>query len=221
MRDKEKDAAQMAQKRQTMLEKGFLLFSQRSIDAVSMPDIAKECGYGIATLYRYFSTKMDLVVAIATWKWQEFFKENDIRRASAKLEEKSAAKQYEYVLDNFLELYHNHGDLLRFNQAFNLYVKGQTDSVEMEQYIKLTDYITGNFHETYQKAKKDKTLRTDISEEEIIFSTMHLMLAAITRYAVGLVYVPKKGLSPDEELILLKRMLLREYTSCITKKPAN
>ena len=36
------------------------------------------------------------------------------------------------------------------------------------------------------------------------------MLAAVTRCAVGLVY--KGGEDPEKELILLRNMLLREYT---------
>ena len=40
-------------------------------------------------------------------------------------------------------------------------------------------------------------------------ATLHLMLAAATRYAVGLVYLD--GSDPEQELRLLKNMFLREY----------
>ena len=38
-----------------------------------------------------------------------------------------------------------------------------------------------------------------------------LMLAAVTRYAVGLVY--DAGVDPEREILLLKKMLLREYVT--------
>ena len=41
-------------------------------------------------------------------------------------------------------------------------------------------------------------------------SVFHIMLAAITRYAVGLVY--DANIDPIQELYLLKKMLMREYT---------
>ena len=44
----------------------------------------------------------------------------------------------------------------------------------------------------------------------MIFSTtLHLMLAATTRYAVGLVYESRE---PGKELERLKGMLMREFT---------
>ncbi len=63
-----KRAEGLMKRRQNFLEHGFELFTARSIDAVSLPDVAKASGHGIATLYRYFSTKAEFVVAIAEWK---------------------------------------------------------------------------------------------------------------------------------------------------------
>lgn len=43
----------------------------------------------------------------------------------------------------------------------------------------------------------------------MFLSIVHLMLAAVTRYAVGLVY--EKDIESGKELILLKNMLMREF----------
>ena len=58
MRNKEKDAEQMASKRKHFLEKAYELFTTKNIESVSMTEIAKACGYGTMTLYRYFNTDM-------------------------------------------------------------------------------------------------------------------------------------------------------------------
>ena len=63
----------------------------------------------------------------------------------------------------------------------------------------------------YLKAGKDKTIRTDETEEKMFSKTLHLMLAAVTRYAVGLVYIPENGFDAVEELEFQKNMFLREY----------
>ena len=63
----------------------------------------------------------------------------------------------------------------------------------------------------YKKAEDDGTVRTDLSEQKFFTSTLHLMLAAITRFAVGLVYSPEDGATPEEELFLLKDMLINRY----------
>ncbi len=49
-----------------ILDAGFSMFSRMSIDKVSMENVADEAGIGIATLYRYYRTKSELVVAVGT-----------------------------------------------------------------------------------------------------------------------------------------------------------
>ena len=65
----------------------------------------------------------------------------------------------------------------------------------------------------YERAEQDHTIRTDESEEEMFSTTLHLMLAAVTRYAIGLVYIPESGLDAMEELEKLKEAMLLRYKS--------
>ena len=201
----------MAVKRQNMIETAFRIFSENSIDAVTMPDIAKECGYGIATLYRYFNTKMALVVAVGTWAFEQYTAINWRHLNEVGFKQMTAFEEYEAFLDSFIDLYRNHKELLRFNQFFNIYIAGaEVESEQMKPYMNLIKTIISGFHSIYEKAKADGTLRTDISETVIFSSSLHLMLAATTRYAVGLVYLSDRK-QPETELLLLKKMLLQEY----------
>ena len=85
MRNKEKDALQMAGRRERILKEGFRLFSENNIDKVPMNDVADAAGVGIATLYRYYLTKSELVLAISTDIWTKYVNvdykklENDIK----------------------------------------------------------------------------------------------------------------------------------------------
>ena len=71
----EKDALQMAANREKLLETGYRLFHTRTIESVSLEQIAKAAGIGVATLYRYFGNKTDLAIAISVWKWNEYLQE--------------------------------------------------------------------------------------------------------------------------------------------------
>ena len=122
MRNGKKDELRMAALRETMLAEGFRLFSERGIEAVGMQEVAKACHLGIATLYRYFGTKLDLVLAIGERKWAEY---GDYARALHRVrnaEAMTAAEELDFYLDFYLDLYEHHKDLLRFNQNFNNYV---------------------------------------------------------------------------------------------------
>ena len=63
----------------------------------------------------------------------------------------------------------------------------------------------------YERAEQDHTIRTDESEEEMFSTTLHLMLAAVTRYAIGLVYIPESGFDAEKELEKLKEAMLLRY----------
>jgi len=212
MRDKEKDAAQMAIKRRDFLEKAYELFTKKNIESVSMIEVAKECGYGTMTLYRYFSTKPKLVVAVATWIWGQTIQENQERRPEMDFAGMTALGIFEFYLDSFIELYRHKRDLLRFNQFFNIYIQSERiDPEVMKPYRDIIEGLRTSFHVVYERAQQDHTVRTDESEEEMFSTTLHLMLAAATRYAIGLVYVPESGFDAEKELGKLKEALLMRY----------
>ncbi|MBQ9009176.1 MAG: TetR/AcrR family transcriptional regulator [Clostridia bacterium] len=212
MRDKEKDAAQMAIKRRDFLEKAYELFTKKNIESVSMIEVARECGYGTMTLYRYFSTKPQLVVAVAAWIWGQTIRENQERRPNADFAGMTALGILEFYLDSFIELYRHKRDLLRFNQFFNIYIQSERiDPEVMKPYRDIIEGLKPEFHVIYERAQQDHTVRTDESEEEMFSTTLHLMLAAATRSAIGLVYIPESGFDAEKELGKLKEALLMRY----------
>ena len=212
MRGMAQDALNREKKRREFLETGFRLFSEKNIETVSLPQIAEAAGYGTATLYRYFDKKPGFVVAVATWMWEQFYEEYKKRKPKAGYEGRTAAEIFEFYLDSFLVLYRDHRDLLRFNQFFNVYVQSEKMDAEMiSPYQGMINVLETHFHNIYAKAQQDHTLRTDMPEIEMFSATLHLMLAAVTRYAVGLVYIPYSGFNAEKELELLKTMILNKY----------
>jgi len=204
----ELDEQRKAATREKILETALRVFAEKTIDAVNLTDIAKEAGIGMATVYRHFDKKPDLVLAASTWAWQKYRQENwrAVDRAGM-----SAAEVFEYFLDAFLDLYRNHRDLLRFNQYFNAYVKREGIPPErMKPYADVMNALAAQFHTIWTMGEQDGTLRTDVPEKKMFSLTLHLMLAAVTRYAVGLLY--DAGIDPEEELTELKDMLMQRYT---------
>ena len=214
MRGIGKEAAAIAAKKQKFIETAYELFASKNIESVSLQDVADETGFGISMLYRYFANKQTLVVEAAVWKWKQFQEENWKRRPNANFEGMTAKEMFDFYLDSFLLLYRNYRDLLRFNQFFNVYVQAHNISkATLQPYQGLIESFKEEFHEMYIKAELDHTIRTDISEQKMFSTSLHLMLAAVTRYAVGLVYIPKDGFDEMEELETQKRAIMREYSA--------
>lgn len=206
--DPKQDALQKEETNRRILDAGFCIFSEMSIDKVSMANVANKAGIGIATLYRYYRTKPELVVAVGTHVWSNFIRNYTPIRNDDKI---TAVEELEFFLDSFLELYKNHKKLLCFNQFFNIYIRNEAVPPKaLNSYNEMVDKLAMRFHRTYIKGERDKTLCTEMSEKAMFLSIVHLMLAAVTRYAIGLVY--EKDSESYKELILLKNMIMREFS---------
>ena len=213
MAGRKKDPVATEATRQRILETGFSLFSQKGIDPVSMGEVAKACGVAAMTVYRYFSAKPGLVVAVATWKWSQLIDNNRKYQPRPDFEDMTSAEVLDFFLDSFLRLYKNNQNILRFNQFFNVYIRAENIGGEtLTPYRNMIEGLADRFHVIYEKAGEDHAVRTDVPEEKMFRTILHLMMATVTRYAVGLVYLPGTDAEAQEELETLKRALLREYT---------
>ena len=216
MRNSEKDAAEMYAKREIMLETGFRIFAENVIESVSMNDIAKACNLGIATLYRYFSTKLDFVIAIGTRQWEDYYAEIETEYHNLNGENMTASQEFEFYLDSYITLYRRHKDILRFNRNFDTYVRHEgATSEQMRPYNEAVNAFARKFHTVYAKAENDGTLRTDIPEERLFVSAMYTMLSVSAKYAEGLIYPSNSENDMTEELLFLKDIILNAY---ITEK---
>ena len=212
MRNKKKDELEMTERRNTILKEGFRLFEAKGIETTGMQEVADACHLGIATLYRYYKNKTDLVLDIGTRQWQAYFVHVMEARAQCNVDQLTAAMELEFYLNFYIDLYNNHKDLLRFNSNFNIYVSHEGVPVEqLKPYLKAIGSIAVLFHELYEKGKKDGTIRTDMPEEKMFASTAHIMLAVAVRYAQGLLYSAENETDRTEEFILLKNMILKEF----------
>lgn len=213
MRNSERDEIEMAERRETMLNTGFRIFAEKGIEAVPMQEVAKACGLGIATLYRYFNTKLIFVIAVGVKKWEEYYREIEAEYTRRGGEMMNAAEELDFYLGAYITLYREHDDVLRFNQNFNGYIVHENATKEqLQDYMYVISLFSNKFHKLYEKGQKDGSIRTDESEQTMFNTTMHIMLAVCGRYAQGVVVRGENA--PEDltkELMILKRMILAQY----------
>ena len=211
MRNAEKDEQEMTARREAMLAQGFHLFADRGIEVVSMQEVAKACGVGIATLYRYYNTKLALVIAIAVRQWTDYADYARAQREIRCADKMTAAQELEFYLDFYIDLYQNHKDILCFNQDFNNYIRHEGAAPEqLRPYVEAVNVFGRMFSALYEKGKKDGTIRTDLPEEKAFAATSHIMLAVAVRYAQGLLFSGENEANMTQEILLVKRMILKE-----------
>ena len=194
-----------------ILEVGFKNFAEKGIEQVTMTEIAEASDVGRMTLFRYFPSKTELVIAISTWKWKEYITWHNNLLSAEEMEKLTGAEWLKFYIDSFLDLYRNHRDMLRFNYNFNSFLAYQKGTAEQKlPYQKMTDALAAQFHELYERGRRDGTLNTDVPEHQMFSSIFHIMLAAITRYATWLAIVNESD--PEGELVRLANMMIKEFT---------
>ena len=178
------------ERREKIIDVAFRLFVDKKIESVTMGEIAKEAGIGRATLFRYFPGKLELVIAVNTKEWKEYFDELDQKRPMSSVGDIPAIGRLIFTLDNHYVSHSGRKDLqmAEFNQAL----------------------FSANtrFHMMYEKAKEDKTFKTDMAEEEFMRVTVHTMMTACAYYAGGFIWGSKENEDYTPELIKLKEMIL-------------
>ena len=212
MRNPEKDEIKMAERRERMLCEGFRIFAERGIEPVSMQEVADGSALGVATLYRYFNTKLLFVIAIGTKKWEEFYRDVEAEYARRGGEIMNAAEELDFYLSMYILLYREHRDILRFNQDFNAYILHENAGADqLRDYLRAIRPYAEKFHALYEKGRRDGSIRTDEPEQTMFNATMHIMLAVCGRFAQGVVYQSEDPEDLTQELMILKRMILGRY----------
>ena len=212
MRNAEKDAREMKGRRDLMLETGFRVFAKKGIEGVTLQEVADACGIGIATLYRYFSTKLAFVIEIGTRKWNEYYKEVEAEFSRRGGDKMNAAEELDFYLSSYIVLYREHRDILAFNQNFNSYIIHEAATpAQLRDYMNAIEAFSVKFHKMYEKGRIDGSIATDEPERSMFVSTMHIMLAVAARFAQGVVYSDGNKADLTGELLNLKRMIMAQY----------
>lgn len=197
------------ERKNRILDTAFRIFVEKKIEPVSMGEIAEAAGIGRATLFRHYPTKPDLVIAVCTKVWKEYLDELDRTRPISSVGEIPAIGRLIFTLDSYIEMYRDYEDLLRFNDNFNHYVSHEGCSKErLEEFHAALYSVDTRLHMMYEKAKEDRTFRTDIPEEEFMRVTMHTMMTDCAYCAGGFIWGSEKDRDYTPELIRLKEMIL-------------
>ena len=218
-RNVERDERDARIRKDRILREGFRLIAQRGIEAVSIQEIADAAEVGVATMYKYYTNKVNLVVNISAFVWQEFIKECEKEVPIEALQKMNAYELIAYYADMMIRLYTRHPDVLRFSSDFKTYINREDVPEEVVRvHLDPLAFLPELFHGQYEAARENGCIRTDIPEE-IVYTTCSItMLSMAERYAQGIVWADNRQQSHEMELRCLKEMLLNWVTKKETEK---
>lgn len=144
-------------------------------------------------------------------KWNQFAKEIRRNYEEQNCVKKTAYGEFCFFIDSYLLLYKKHQDLLRFNASFDQFVLHEHASPEaLTEYYNSVTQFSDLFHEAWEKAQTDHTLRTDIPEQQLFVGTMYMMLTMMQKLASGLIY-PQETDTLIPEILKMEQQMVLEY----------
>ncbi len=159
--------------RSQILSTAIDLFSRRGLDAVTIDDIAAAADVGKGTIYNYFATKEDIVVA--------FMADLEARMAPTIARFRPGKRPVHRVLADYILLH------FRLKEPYHAFVRVFLAQmfIDTERFlpymVEMQRYIDPPLQSLFAALEERRALRTDIDVPRLIlsFKTMHLGLTAL------------------------------------------
>ena len=153
------------------------LFMTRSINEVTIKDIAVSAQVGEATIYRYFGSKQNIVVHTAM-KIQgivskDFFNLEKGRNGFEKLK---------LFYESYYDIFIKHPNFYKFLNEFDAFVSIEDSSIT-NPYESAIDAYKDSFMNAYELGLKDGSIKKQENIEMFYFSTTHALLELAKKLA--------------------------------------
>lgn len=114
------------QNKQLVVEKALELFVANGIEKTKIADVARAAGLTERSVYRYFDTKSDMVLATAYLFWEESAERVTTLTKQRGYEKKSGLDRISLLLDYYSSMYADSPDFIRYilNAETSLYNSG-------------------------------------------------------------------------------------------------
>lgn len=170
--------SQMGERRDVIIQSAIEVFKEKGIDNAKMTDIADRAQVGIATLYRYFKPKSEIVIAAATWIWNEEMSElNNLFNKEGFIDLKPIDRVRK-ILEVAIDIYHKHPDVMSFLEQFDNYVvKEQVPAEKLEGYEKSVINMKYVMHDAISKGKEDGSIKESIDTEMFYITITHSLMS--------------------------------------------
>lgn len=185
------------------------LFLKCGIEEIKMTDIAKESEIGVASLYRYFGTKNNIVIKAGALIWNNMRMLFDGIFESDYYKNKTGIEQVGELLKVFYVLYTAHKDFLKFIYNFDNYVLKENASKDnLEEYENSIMNSFPLFEKAYLKGCKDSTINENIDVKDFYFAITHALITLCQKFNSGSILKSDNFEYGEKEINLLIEMAI-------------
>ena len=181
------------------------LFLLKSINEVTIYDIAKKAGIGEATVYRYFKNKLNLVIETAVEMskdvYEDYFKFSE--------NEKGYDIIYKFY-NSFYLIFKYHMEFFSFINEFDSFLVS-SDSYDSIDYETSILQFKNVYDKAYEKGIYDGTIKAQEDPDTFYYATTHSLLSLCKKLAVRKdILENDKLVSKEEELKMMVNIILNQ-----------
>lgn len=173
------------QRKEEVIVAAIEVIKTKGIDNTKITDIATKAEIGSATIYRYFKTKPELVIAAATKYWEE---EMVCLYATINQElyvKLNGLEKVKCLLGVFVELYKNHKEFIRFIEDFDNYVVREAVPIEkLELYEKNITFLKEFMFLAMEEGKKENLIDEAVNNNEFYISITHALMSLCQKLSI-------------------------------------
>lgn len=147
------------------------LILKRSINDVTIKDIATEAGVGEATVYRYFSKKENLLLKVAMKLLNEvfsYFKESE--------NPENGFTKLERFYMNYYDVFVEHPEYFKFLSEFDKFISDANLKLNLESYEAGVTQFKDVFYKAYEEGVRDGSVRKIDNLEIYYYSSTHALI---------------------------------------------
>lgn len=171
-------------KMEYIVEKASEIFCIQGIDNTKVTDIAKAADVGVASVYRYFNTKADIVIQVGIKFWSEI-KNQFIKKVNSEFINRTGFEEFKEIGVFFLKLYNEYPEFLKYLHDFDSYiVKEKIDVDRLKEYEESILTIKDMVVSYIEKGQKDGSIKKSISAEELYVTTTHTLMSLVQKLSL-------------------------------------
>ncbi|HKL41580.1 MAG TPA: TetR/AcrR family transcriptional regulator [Clostridia bacterium] len=187
------------------------VFSEMGIDQTNMTDIAKTSEVGVATLYRYFDNKTNLVIETGVEAWSEINSKYETAVEKIIAEEILAIDKLEKLLNLFYKIFTKEKAFVFFLDGFDNYIVNNSVSTDMletyeDEILRIDPYV----HTVYKEGLHDQSIKK-IKDIDLFIKTIGHSLLALSQKALirnRIVKSDRKERLMDEMKLMIEMVVL-------------
>lgn len=169
---REKERLEAIDRRKSdVIKAAKVIFAEKSIEKTTMQDIAIGAEVGVASVYRYYTTKMELVMEVAKDYW-----ENELSY-DVSLLFGTGIEQTSQIMNYLAEKFSENPSMLIFMDQLDAFIMSWKDQYPMDEYSKMIAYNIPLLTGIIEKGKQDGTIRKDIHAQEAGGTCLDLFMA--------------------------------------------